>query len=151
MTNTSRQQQVVERILEDERLRGDLDDSAAKTLLDWATARAGGVAADTTQSDEQVESAAREVRKATLVAARSGESDPRRLVALAEAALPELAAPTAAIPAQRADAPTAATGLAAQGALQAGAGAGATPIERAIQRPRRSRLARLLKQLRGRS
>lgn len=157
MSETSRQQRVVERILEDERLRGDLEDTAAKALLAWATKRAGSIAADPTRSDEQVDAATQAVRRATLRAAESGESDPARVVELAEAALPALPAPSPAqLNASQESAqpkPPAATGLAASAARLAGAGArqpaSTAPIERALPRRRRNRLARLIKQLRG--
>ena len=87
MANVSRQQLIVERFLEDERLRGDLEDAPAKALLDWATAQAGPIAADNARSDEDVDAAVQAVRKAAMQAARSGESDPKKVVAQAAAAL----------------------------------------------------------------
>ncbi|HEX9369717.1 MAG TPA: hypothetical protein VF897_01875, partial [Roseiflexaceae bacterium] len=44
MVEDERRQRIVERIQEDERLRGDLEDEAAKALLSWASARAAAAA-----------------------------------------------------------------------------------------------------------
>src|SRR4051794_40893026 len=55
MSENKRQQRVVERILEDERLRGDLEDTAATALVHWATAQAEAAAADPTRPDDAVE------------------------------------------------------------------------------------------------
>ncbi|MFN8568055.1 MAG: hypothetical protein U0Z44_11180 [Kouleothrix sp.] len=44
MSNSDRRQLVIERILEDEHLRGDLEDAAARELLGWATTRASVIA-----------------------------------------------------------------------------------------------------------
>lgn len=83
MAENQRQQLVVERILEDESLRGDLDDTAAQALLTWATGTAGTIAADTTLSDAEVDNKVQAVRRAALIAAGSGVSDPTLLVAQA--------------------------------------------------------------------
>jgi hypothetical protein len=87
MSQNERQQRVVERILEDERLRGDLEDTAATALVNWASARAEAAAADPARPDNAVEAEVQAVRMAARSAARSAESDPLRLIALAEAAL----------------------------------------------------------------
>lgn len=87
MSQNERQQRVVERILEDERLRGDLEDTAATALINWASARAEAAAADPARPDDAVEAEVQAVRMAARSAARSAESDPQRLIALAEAAL----------------------------------------------------------------
>ena len=87
MTENERQQRMMERIQEDERLRGDLEDEAATALISWASERAGAAAADPARSDEAVEAEVQAVRQAARAAARSGENDPARLVALAEAEL----------------------------------------------------------------
>ena len=87
MVEDERRQRIVERIQEDERLRGDLEDEAANALLSWASARAGAAAADPSRPDAAVEADVQAVRAATRAAARAGESDPRRLIAVAEAEL----------------------------------------------------------------
>src|SRR5215216_224523 len=87
MSENKRQQRVVERILEDEGLRGDLEDTAATALVNWATAHAEAAAADPARPDDVVEAEVQAVRMAARSAARSAESDPKRLIALAEAAL----------------------------------------------------------------
>jgi hypothetical protein len=87
MTETDRQQTVVERILEDESLRGELEDPAATALINWASERAGAIAADPSRSDQAVDAAVQAIRMAVRQAASSGEQDPERVVALAEAAL----------------------------------------------------------------
>src|SRR6266508_2784603 len=72
MSENERQQRMVERIQEDERLRGDLEDAAAT---------------DTTRPDAEVDTEVQAVRAAVRTAAHSGEGDAQRLIALAEAAL----------------------------------------------------------------
>jgi len=89
MTETNRQQTVAERILEDESLRGELEDPAATALINWATERAGRIAADSSRSDAEVDAATMAIRTAARQAASSGEQAPERVVALAEAALTE--------------------------------------------------------------
>src|SRR5438093_315446 len=93
MTDNERQQRMVERIQEDERLRGDLEDPAATALINWASERAAAAAADPARSDDAVEADLAAVRQATRAAARSGETDPERLIAIAEAALAKSMAP----------------------------------------------------------
>jgi hypothetical protein len=92
MTENDRRQRMAERILEDERLRGDLEDSSATPLIEWASARAAAAAADPARSDDLVEADVQAVRQATRAAARSGETDPTRLIAIAKAALGESSA-----------------------------------------------------------
>jgi hypothetical protein len=87
MTNSDRQQRMAERMLEDESLRGDLEDSAAAALVDWASQRAAASAADPSRPDDEVEEQVRTIRQAARAAALSGETEPRRLIALAEARL----------------------------------------------------------------
>jgi hypothetical protein len=89
MSETHRQQTVVERILEDESLRGELEDPAATALINWATERAGKFAADPAHSDAEVDATTLAIRTAARQAAGSGEQEPERVVALAEAALAE--------------------------------------------------------------
>lgn len=93
MTETDRQQRVVERILEDESLRGELEDQAATALINWASERAGTIAADSSRSDQEVDAATQAIRMAAREAANGGESDAERLVAAAEAALAKQAPP----------------------------------------------------------
>jgi hypothetical protein len=87
MTTNERQQRMAERILEDEHLRGDLEDDAATALIDWASARAAAAAADPARTDAAVESQVQAIRQAARAAALSGETEPHRLIALASAKL----------------------------------------------------------------
>src|SRR5215207_10487176 len=87
MTTNERQQRMAERILEDESLRGDLEDDAATALVDWASQRAATAAADPARPDAEVEAQVQLIRQAARAAACSGETEPRRLIALAEASL----------------------------------------------------------------
>jgi hypothetical protein len=99
---------MVERVQEDERLRGDLPDDAATALVEWASERVAAAAADLTRPDAQVEAEVQAIRAAARAAARAGETDPQRLLAQAEtelaqriatAAQPAVAAPVAEQPA----------------------------------------------------
>lgn len=87
MTTNERQQRMAERILEDEMLRGDLEDEAATALIDWASAQAAAAAADTARTDAVVEADVQAIRQAARAAALSGETEPKRLIALAAAGL----------------------------------------------------------------
>jgi hypothetical protein len=78
---------MAERILEDENLRGDLEDDAATALVDWASKRAAAAAADPARTDAVVEAQVQAIRQAARAAARSGETEPQRLIALAAAKL----------------------------------------------------------------
>src|SRR5262245_40435690 len=78
-----RVQQAVERIQEDERLRGDLEDTAARALVGWASERATAVAGDPARSDEEVEQALLAIRRAARLAARSGAVDAGQVVTAA--------------------------------------------------------------------
>src|SRR5690606_12488157 len=71
----------------DERLRGDLEDNAAIALLKWASQCVATAAADPNRPDEEVEAEVQAIRSAARQAARSGESEPQRVVALAAEAL----------------------------------------------------------------
>ena len=93
----SRAAAIVERFLKT-RLRGDLEDAPAKALLDWATAQAGPIAADETRSDADVDAAVQAIRKAAMQVAHSGESDPKKVLAQAAAALQAAPAPPQAAP-----------------------------------------------------
>src|SRR3954452_20427337 len=87
MTTNERQQRMAERILEDETLRGDLEDDAATALLNWASEQAASAAADPARSDTAVEADVQVIRQAARAAALSGETAPPRLIALASAQL----------------------------------------------------------------
>jgi hypothetical protein len=87
MSENERQQRMVERIQEDERLRGDLEDAAATALVEWASERVAAAAADPARPDAEVDADVQAVRAAVRTAAHSGESDAQRLIALAGAAL----------------------------------------------------------------
>ena len=57
--NFSRREQLaVERLLEDERLTADLDDTAATALLDWGVRQTKGIVADTEPLDDEEAEAA---------------------------------------------------------------------------------------------
>lgn len=104
MTENERLQRLAERIQEDERLRGDLEDDLASALLAWAIERVEVAAADPARPDAEVEPEVQAIRAAAQAAARSGESDPQRLITLAEAGLAQrlgravASAPTAGTP-----------------------------------------------------
>src|SRR3954449_10609332 len=87
MPTNERQQRMAERILEDESLRGDLEDDAATALVNWASAQAAAAAADPDRADAVVEAQVQAIRKAAHAAALSGETEPKRLIALAAAGL----------------------------------------------------------------
>ena len=87
MSENERQQRMVERIQEDERLRGDLEDAAATALVEWASERVAAAAADPARPDAEVDADVQAVRAAVRTASHSGEGDPQRLIARAEAAL----------------------------------------------------------------
>jgi hypothetical protein len=87
MTTNERQQRMAERILEDENLRGELEDDAATALIDWASAQAAAAAANPARSDAVVEAQVQAIRQAARAAALSGETEPKRLIALAAAGL----------------------------------------------------------------
>ena len=103
MTTSEREQRMAERILEDESLRGDLEEDAATALVDWASAQAAAAAADPDRTDAAVEAQVQAIRQAARAAARSGETEPQRLIALATAQLAPSHKPAPA------DAPAAAT------------------------------------------
>ena len=172
MTQNDRQQRMAERILEDERLRGDLEDDAATALVDWASKRAAAAAADPARPDAAVEAEVEAIRKAARAAARSGETEPQRLIGLAEARLapgaavsagpaqPAASAASANVPesAERSAAPaaSAATAQAARPEAQTGgalpdgvssAQSASAPAPR--RRRKRNRMARFLKRIQG--
>jgi hypothetical protein len=86
MSNSDRRQQIVERIQEDERLRGDLAGEAAMALVQWAVQRAEATIA-TSQPDEVVDTAVTAIRSAARSAARSGATTAQEVIAQAEAEL----------------------------------------------------------------
>lgn len=93
MVENERQQRLVERIQEDERLRGDLSDQAATTLVAWATEHTLAASADVSRSDHDVEAAVQAIRAAAHDAARSGLTAAHEIVALADATLAQHTAP----------------------------------------------------------
>jgi len=95
MSENSRQQRMIERVEEDQHLRGDLVGETAQQLLDWATAKVRALTDDPAQPDAEVEAQVQAVRLAARQAARAGAAEPQGVVALAEAAL---AADTPAMP-----------------------------------------------------
>ncbi|MDZ4717823.1 MAG: hypothetical protein SH847_05085 [Roseiflexaceae bacterium] len=97
---SERAQRSIEAIQEDERLRGDLEDSAAIALVEWASALATTIANDPNRSDSEVDAAVQSIRKAARSASRSGTNDPQQVVAAAKALTHQYAdilAPTAAV------------------------------------------------------
>jgi hypothetical protein len=87
VAQNERQQRLIERILEDERLRGDLEDTAATALVEWASQRVATAAADPARPDAEVEAEVQAIRAAARSAARSGETEVQRVIELANAAL----------------------------------------------------------------
>lgn len=158
MGETSRQQIMVERLLEDERLRGDLPDAAARELLSWATARVAAIAGDAARSDASVEAEVQALRRATLIAATSGEQEPARVLAQAEAQLSAIAAAPngartlsasePALPSAEASEPQAALDRAVGGSAAHSRYSEPNGLPEPALRVRRSRLAPLLKRLR---
>jgi len=132
MTETDRQERVVERILEDESLRGELEDPAATALINWASERAGTIAADPSRSDPEVDAAAQAIRTAARQAATSGEQEPERVVALAEAALAKQSPPGQAPAAAESPSEREGSASPAGAPAQNDAAAPARPAERSV-------------------
>jgi phage terminase Nu1 subunit (DNA packaging protein) len=84
---SERAQRAIERLHEDERLRGDLSDLAARALLEWAAQHVARIADDTSRSDADVASGVQAIRSAARAAARSGLAAAQEVVAAAEQAL----------------------------------------------------------------
>lgn len=146
MTTNERQQRMAERILEDENLRGDLEDDAATALVDWASKQAAATAADSARTDAVVEAQVQAIRQAARAAAISGETEPQGLITLAAAKLAlSQDAPDTASPLAPADAPAQVTPAVAADVSVA------KPVVPAGNRPRRkpSPLARFFKRLLG--
>ena len=110
MRENQRQQHLLERVQEDERMRGDLAGAAATALVGWASAHVAAASADPNRPDGEVEQAVVAVRQAASQSARSGETEPEKVVALAEnllqrtearspATIEEAAAPSPELPA----------------------------------------------------
>jgi hypothetical protein len=109
VSENERQQRMLERVQEDERLRGDLPDDAATALVEWASRRVAIAAAEPTRPDAEVEAEVQAIRAAARAAARAGQTEPQRVLAIAEtklaqgtvqAARPVTMAPVAEQPAQ---------------------------------------------------
>lgn len=92
MSENKRQQRMIERVQEDERLRGNLSDEAAAALVEWASQRVTAAAADPARPDVDVEAEVQAIRAAARSAARAGQADPQRVIGLADAALAQPAA-----------------------------------------------------------
>ena len=109
MSENQRQQRMLERVQEDERLRGDLPDDAATALVEWASQRVATAAANPARPDAEVEAEVQAIRAAARAAARAGETDPQRLLAIAETQLAQgtaqAARPTTAPPVAEQPAP----------------------------------------------
>jgi len=114
VSENERQQRMVERVQEDERLGSDLSDAAATALVEWASQRVAAAAADPARPDSEVEAEVQAVRTAARAAARSGEGDPQKVIAYADAALAGRSGPfaTQAQPAPAAQPVAAASGAA---------------------------------------
>jgi len=74
---------LLERLQEDESLRGDLEDPAATALLEWASARIRELAADSQRGDESLVANVQAIRQVARMAARMGMNDPQEVVAAA--------------------------------------------------------------------
>lgn len=146
MSTLSRRQLMIERVLEDERLRGDLDDTAATALLEWACRRVGAIAGDPARSDEQVEHEVQALRRATLLAANSGAQVPDQVLAVAEAQLTQVAMPERAI--ASASVAEAESAIADINVDITDTSTAPERLERVV-RARRSRLAPLIRRLRA--
>jgi hypothetical protein len=150
MTQNERQQRMIERLQEDERLRGDLSGDAAQALVAWASEKVCQATEDPSRPDAEVEAEVQAIRSAARLVARSGENDARTVIAQANAALTQPAsAPTA--PLQAAHAPLAKAEL----AVDAPAGhtqptPPASPNTREPQRPQTAKGSRTRRRLRDR-
>jgi hypothetical protein len=82
-----RQQRLIERLQEDERLRGDLEDTAATALITWASNLVARATEDPARADDEVETEVQAIRRAVRTAAYSGEQDPDQVVSIANEAL----------------------------------------------------------------
>ena len=87
MSDNERQQRMIERIHEDERLHENLTDSTAMVLIGWATAQVKEITDDPTQPDEIVDIQVQAVRKAARMAARVADVTSATIVDHAEAFL----------------------------------------------------------------
>ncbi len=113
MSDTNRLQRFLERIQEDERLRGDLMGDAATALVQWASEQVQQVAGDPARPDAEVEAAVKTIRMVAAQAARNGDSTPEQVVAEASALLAAQVSPPTA-PASVTDDTTPTARLAAQ-------------------------------------
>ncbi|HMO56363.1 MAG TPA: hypothetical protein PKA05_19275 [Roseiflexaceae bacterium] len=86
--DAEQQQILLERIQEDERLRGDLEDAAATELVQWALQHAEAVIAAGNRSDAAIEAEVQAIRMAARAAAREAGSA-AEVIARAEALLAE--------------------------------------------------------------
>lgn len=87
MSQADRALPLIERIQEDERLRGDLGDTAATALVHWAIEQVQHAAADPQHSDDDLAAIAQAIRSAARGAARSGTEEIAAVIACAETAL----------------------------------------------------------------
>lgn len=93
-------QAALERLMDNERLRGDLQDPAAAALLAWADAQLRAVGDDLTlASEDALMAALNAVQQAAWAAARSGATAAHEVVVRAQAALEQAhaAPPSAAV------------------------------------------------------
>jgi hypothetical protein len=88
-----RKQELLDRIQEDERLRGDLEDTAARELVAWALRKAEQAIDAGERADDEIEAHVQAVRSAARAAARSGALAPQKVIQLAEKQLAEALPP----------------------------------------------------------
>jgi hypothetical protein len=81
-----RQQRAAEQLLDDERLTGDLTDTQARPLLEWATYQAALAAGDPACSDEEIDATIATIRRAVIRVGimATDEHDGEQLVALVQ-------------------------------------------------------------------
>ncbi|MBC8162033.1 MAG: hypothetical protein H7Z42_12525 [Roseiflexaceae bacterium] len=92
MSENPRQQLLLERVQEDERLRGDLEGEAAASLVAWASDKVRAASNDPARPDAEVEADVHTIRATARQIARSGVLDPQQVVVQAEVALTAAAA-----------------------------------------------------------
>lgn len=106
MSDYERQQRMIERIHEDERLHENLTDSTAKVLIEWATTQVKEITDDPAQTDEIVETQVQAIRKAARMAAHVADVTPQTIIDHAEAFLVEIRSTTLSSPITPTDRPS---------------------------------------------
>lgn len=90
MSYNERQQRMIERIYEDERLHENLTDTTATVLIEWATAQVTDATNDPAQPDDIVEAQVQAIRKAARMATRVADVTSKNIVDHAETFLLEV-------------------------------------------------------------